>query len=121
MPTPTFGGRHVPATLPIRLSNPERILLEPLLASPQKRGRQPKPSTRRTADAVFYLLRSGCSWRMLPREYAPWQTVYYHFREGRLDRRLRPAHCRLRACGRRCARRKGVHGTLAQLVLIARR
>ena len=51
---------------------------------------------RRVADAVFYLLRSGCSWRMLPREYPPWQTVYYHFRRWRRDRRLRHAHDRLR-------------------------
>jgi putative transposase len=34
---------------------------------------------------------------MLPREYPPWQTVYYHFRKWRLDGRLRQAHDRLRA------------------------
>ncbi len=45
---------------------------------------------------MFYLLRSGCSWRMLPREYPPWQTVYYHFRKWRIDGRLRRAHDRLR-------------------------
>ena len=45
---------------------------------------------------MFYLLRSGCSWRMLPREYPPWQTVYYHFRRWRIDGRLRRAHDRLR-------------------------
>jgi putative transposase len=33
---------------------------------------------------------------MLPREYPPWQTVYYHFRKWRLDGRLRQAHDRLR-------------------------
>jgi putative transposase len=32
---------------------------------------------------------------MLPREYPPWQTVYYHFRKWRLDGRLRQAHDRL--------------------------
>jgi putative transposase len=48
------------------------------------------------ADAVFYLLRSGCPWRMLPREYPPWQTVYYHFWKWRRDGRLRRAHDRLR-------------------------
>jgi putative transposase len=40
---------------------------------------------RRVADAVFYLLRNGCSWRMLPREYPPWQTIYYYFRLWRTD------------------------------------
>jgi putative transposase len=52
------------------------------------------------ADAVFYLLRSGCAWRMLPQEYPPWQTVYYHFRKWRLDGRLRQAHERLRTAVR---------------------
>jgi transposase len=31
------------------------------------------------------VLRSGGSWRMLPREYPPWQTVYYHSRRWRID------------------------------------
>ena len=81
---------------PSDLSDVEWTLLEPLLASPERRGRPPKWSTRRIADAVFYLLRSGCAWRMLPREYPPWQTVYYHFRKWRRDGRLRQAHDRLR-------------------------
>jgi putative transposase len=42
--------------------------LEPLLASSERRGRPAKWLMRRIADAVFYLLRSGCAWRMLPRE-----------------------------------------------------
>ena len=37
---------------------------------------------------------------MLPREYPPWQTVYYHFRKWRLDGRLRQAHDRLRSAVR---------------------
>lgn len=82
---------------PSDLSDPEWALLEPLLASPERRGRPPKWSPRTIADAVFYLLRSGCAWRMLPREYPPWQTVYYHFRKWRQDGRLRQAHDRLRA------------------------
>ena len=82
---------------PSDLSDAEWALLEPLLASPERRGRPPKWSTRRIADAVFYLLRSGCAWRMLPREYPPWQTVYYHFRKWRRDGRLQQAHDRLRA------------------------
>ena len=34
---------------------------------------------RRIADAVFYLLRTGCQWRALPHEFPPWPTVYYHY------------------------------------------
>jgi len=32
-------------------------------------------------DAIFYLVKTGCQWRMLPGEFAPWQTVYYYFRK----------------------------------------
>ena len=81
---------------PSDLTDKEWTLLKPLLASPERRGRPPKWPARHVADAVFYLLRSGCAWRMLPREYPPWQTVYYHFRKWRLDGRLRQAHDRLR-------------------------
>ncbi len=86
---------------PSDLSDEEWVLLEPLLASPERRGRPPKWPARHIADAVFfYLLRSGCAWRMLPREYPPWQTVYYHFGKWRRDGRLRQAHDRLRAAVR---------------------
>ena len=85
---------------PPDLSDAEWALLEPLLASPERRGRPPTWPTRRIADAVFYLLRSGCAWRMLPREYPPWQTVYYHFRKWRLDGQLRQAHGRLQGAVR---------------------
>ena len=85
-----------PPHYPSDLSDEEWTILAPLLSSTEKRGRRPKWPLRYVANAVFYLLRSGCSWRMLPREYPPWQTVYYHFRKWRIDGRLRRAHDRLR-------------------------
>ena len=91
---------RTPRPYPSDLTAQEWNLLEPLLASPERRGRPPKWPARHIADAVFYLLRSGCAWRMLPREYPPWQTVYYHFRKCRLDGRLCQAHERLRAAVR---------------------
>ena len=81
---------------PSDLSDAEWGLLKPLLASSESRGRPPKWPAPRVAEAVFYLLRSGCAWRMLPREYPPWQTVYYHFRKWRRSGALRTAHDRLR-------------------------
>ncbi len=101
-----------PPRYPSDLSDEEWALLEPLLASPEKRGRPPKWPTRRVADAVFYLLRSGCAWRMLPKEYPPWQTVYYHFRRWRLDGRLKRE--RTTGCESRCAGQRGATGTPAR-------
>jgi transposase len=89
---------------PSDLTDQEWALLGPLLSSAEKRGRPPKWPARRVADAVFYLLRSGCPWRMLPREYPPWQTVYYHFWKWRRDGRLRRAHDRLREAVREAVR-----------------
>jgi transposase len=96
---------------PSDLTNQEWNLLEPLLASPERRGRPPKWPTRRVADAVFYLLlRSGCAWSMLPREYPPWQTIYYHFRKWASTTGCgKPTT----GCVKRCARRKGAPGTRA--------
>jgi len=77
-PVPHAGGLRARAPhspYPSDLSDAEWSLLEPLLKSPQRRARPPKWPARRVADAVFYLLRSGCAWRMLPKEYPPWQTV----------------------------------------------
>ena len=41
---------------------------------------------REVLNGVFYLVRSGCSWRMLPNDFPPWGTVHYYYwcfrREG---------------------------------------
>jgi putative transposase len=42
-------------------------------------------SLREIFDAIFYVLKSGCPWRMLPGDFPPWQTVFYHFRRFRLS------------------------------------
>lgn len=38
-----------------------------------------KHHPREIMNALFYLVKSGCQWRMLPERFAPWETVYYHF------------------------------------------
>ena len=40
---------------------------------------------REIVNAIFYILRSGCAWRMMPHDLPPWQTVYGYFRTGRKD------------------------------------
>ena len=47
-------------------------------------------------DAILYLTRAGCSWRMLPKDFPPWQTVYGYFREWRNDGTLKRLHDALR-------------------------
>ena len=70
---------------PSDLTDDEWDLLEPHLPVPKKRGRPRLRSPREILDAVFYVLKSGCQWRMLPREFPPWKTVFHYFRAWRLD------------------------------------
>src|SRR5215212_4875538 len=60
-------------------------LTKQALRSPNRRGRPKIYSLRHVLDAVFYVLRSGCAWRMLPREFPPWRVVYYWFRKWRIN------------------------------------
>jgi len=52
---------------------------------PNKRGRPKIHSTRDVLNAISYVLKSGCTWRLLPREFPPWETVYWWFRRWRID------------------------------------
>src|ERR687898_2217353 len=49
------------------------------------RGRPRLHGLRPILDAVFYVLKSGCPWRLLPRDFPPWKTVYDWFRRWRID------------------------------------
>lgn len=50
-------------------------------AAAGKARRAPRTTCLRSVlDAIFYLLRTGCQWRVLPREYPPWSTVHYYSR-----------------------------------------
>jgi putative transposase len=71
---------------PTDLSDAEWRCIEPyIVTSAKKRGRPRIYSLRRVLDAVFYVSRSGCPWRLLPCEFPPWRTVYYWFRKWRID------------------------------------
>src|SRR5271166_2064852 len=60
-------------------------ILEPLLPPPSPRGRPRKVNLREVANALFYVNRSGCSWRLLPHDFPKWRTVYNYFHWWRLD------------------------------------
>jgi putative transposase len=83
------------------LSDPEWECLEPHVPSPNTRGRPRVHTTRQILDAIFYVLKSGCPWRLLPRDFPPWESVYCWFRRWRIDgtwERLNAALCeRVRA------------------------
>lgn len=62
--------------------------LKKFLPSPSTVGTRGRPQEwppREIINAILYLLRTGCQWRMLPHDLPPWQTVYYHHRKWRLN------------------------------------
>lgn len=65
---------------PSDLSQAQWNILEPLLASKSSMGRPREYTLDTIVNAIIYILYEGCRWRSLPKEYPPWQTVYYWFR-----------------------------------------
>jgi putative transposase len=65
---------------PSDLTDEEWSSIEPLLPKPAKRGRRRETDLREVVNAIRYMVRSGCEWRMLPIHFPPWQTVYWWFR-----------------------------------------
>ena len=83
---------------PSSLTDAEWAVLQPLLARPTtpKGGRPPKHPPRVIVDAVRYLVRSGCAWRLLPRDFPPPGTVYWWFAKWTADGTLTRLHDVLR-------------------------
>src|SRR5215203_1100334 len=67
------------------LTDTEWERLKLYVPPPNKRGRPKTHSTREILNAIFYLLESGCAWRLLPRDFPPWETVYWWFRRWRIE------------------------------------
>jgi transposase len=71
-------------------------LIQPLVPEAKSGGRPADYPRRDILNGIFYLLRSGCSWRMLPHDLPPWRIVYHYFRQWRQDDTWQHIHDRLR-------------------------
>src|SRR5947209_8905200 len=67
------------------LSHTEWTYVEAHLPSPKAGGHPRVHPLREIVNAVFYILRSSCAWRLLPHDFPPWKTVYHYFRLWRID------------------------------------
>ena len=85
---------------PSDLSDAEWAILAPLFPAPcynqPKNGRPREWPYRLILDAIFYINKTGCQWRMLPSEFQPWSTVYSYFRDWKNDGTLKRVHDTLR-------------------------
>ena len=65
------------------LTDAEWALLEPLMPEPNQRGRPREWPLREIMNAIFYVLRGGVAWRLLPNDLPPRTTVYRWFARWR--------------------------------------
>jgi putative transposase len=80
---PCHGEQEIPHG---SLSDDEWCCIGLHLPGPTRRGRPTRlHGLRAILNAVFYVLKSGCPWRLLPRDSPPWKTVYDWFRRWRID------------------------------------
>ncbi len=95
---------------PTDLTDRQWAIIEPLLpeyepAAPG--GRPPIHSKREIVNGILYLTRTGCAWRMLPKDLPPWRTVYGYFADWRDDGTVDHIHDALRDEVRTTKEKKG--------------
>lgn len=70
---------------PSDLSDSEWTILEPLIPAAKPGGRPRSVDIREILNGIFYILRGGCAWRMMPHDLPKWKTVYDYFRNWRIE------------------------------------
>ena len=91
---------------PSSLTDHEWALVEDLFDRQGRQGVPPTYPRRLLVDACCYVVRSGCGWRMLPKEFPPWQNVYRTFRRWTDQGLFEQMHDRLRCQWRERAGRQ---------------
>ena len=87
------------AIYPTDLTDEQWALIEshiPAAKSGTRKGGRPPADVRVVVNGLMYFARSGCQWRMLPREFGPWPTVHHYYRLWRRDGTLQKIHDALR-------------------------
>lgn len=87
------------------VTNRQWQLIRQLLPPRLRRGRRPI-DRRRIINAILYVVRTGCQWRMLPKNFPKWSTVYNVFWRWRNDGTWQRIHDALRAKARIAAGKK---------------
>jgi putative transposase len=78
------------------VSDAEWSYLKAYLPTSKPHGRPRVHGTREVLNAIFYIVRGGCPWRLLPHDFPPWKTVYHYFRAWRLNGTWQRMHAALR-------------------------
>jgi putative transposase len=67
------------------LSDPEFDIIASLVAQKSGSGKKRTVNIREILNAIFYRVRTGCQWRMLPKDFPPWNHVWYYYHTWRDD------------------------------------
>jgi transposase len=96
------GGDDAARCYPSQITDAMWAVMEPLLPArdPRRGGRPRVYRDRPVLDAIFYVLRSGCQWRMIPHDLVPWWTAYRWYRTWAADGTWDAIHDQLRAAAR---------------------
>ena len=94
--TPTTCAQHtrVSNRYQTDLTDAEWLLIADMLPGAARLGRRREWAMREIANAIFHVLRGGIAWRLLPKDFPPWQTVYRWFarlRDGCVFERMNHA------------------------------
>jgi putative transposase len=89
--------RAARAAYPSDLTDAQWALIAPLIPPAEPGGRDREVDLQEIFNGIVYVLRSGCSWRMLPHDLPPWGTVHYYYRRFRRDGTWLRVHDHLRS------------------------
>jgi hypothetical protein len=64
---------------PTDLSDAQGACIEPYIPTPKASGRPRVHTLRELLNAIFYIVASGCAWRLLAHEFPPWKSVHHHY------------------------------------------
>jgi len=67
------------------LSDAKWEYIEALVPTSRAAGRPRRHSLRQILEAIFYMVPSGCAWRLLLHEFPPWKSVHHYFRTWRIN------------------------------------
>ena len=91
---------------PTDLTEEQWKRIAPLIPPVKKGGRPARYERREIVSAIFYQMRGGAAWRMLPHDLPPWRITYHYFRVWRKDGSWERIHNRLRGDVREAAGRE---------------
>ena len=89
-------SQHIRIQYPTDLSEEQWDIIKPFIPKGKHGGRAREVDEKEVINAIFYLLKTGCDWRMLPHDFPKWKTVFDYFTKWKQDGTWKNIHDVLR-------------------------